>query len=603
MSGLFATFNIVKRGMMAQQTALHVVSHNVANANTEGYSVQRADLKTSEPFGMPSLSSAGSVGQLGTGVLVSSITRSRDIFLDGQIRKEQSTVSNYEGREEFLSEIETIFMEPSDTGLSTNLSKFWDAWNQVAMNPESSTARTLVVENADDLATSIRHNYEQLSNLEVNAGDIIKNQVFETNSILQQIKDVNEQIKAVVVSGMQPNDLLDKRDELLNKLSERFSYDITQTDFQGIDITPKVEGSTLGSIVKDGSVNYNLDYIAGCNISSDNSKLELQLYLQGDSDNPKTVSLDLTTDKALIDKIANVQKDAGGNWSVTGLNVHAVFSTYDNTTNPPTWTNLNGPAQFKDGSLKGYESIKTDIEDYKSRLNKLARALTVAVNTIHSNTSGGTTTAKDNMNFFVTDAENNDYKNDPTKSISVISALEGIDEPAKNIQVNKRFVDDVSAIDTGKDESANGNGERATLIGGLRNLRVDIQSITRDSFLKDNFGFTNLTLPLSSDPSSPTYKDLTEITPKTKDSGFTIDSYFKDAISKLGVDSEQAQRMVKNQGALLAQLETRRESISGVSLDEEMTNMIQFQRSYEANAKMISVIDQLLDVVVNGLIK
>jgi len=58
--------------------------------------------------------------------------------------------------------------------------------------------------------------------------------------------------------------------------------------------------------------------------------------------------------------------------------------------------------------------------------------------------------------------------------------------------------------------------------------------------------------------------------------------------------------MVKNQGALLAQLETRRESISGVSLDEEMT---QFQRSYEANAKMISVIDQLLDVVVNGLIK
>ena len=86
MSGLFSTFNIVKRGMMAQQTALHIVSHNVANADTEGYSVQRANLKTSEPFGMPSLSSAGSVGQLGTGVLVNSITRARDIFLDGQIR-------------------------------------------------------------------------------------------------------------------------------------------------------------------------------------------------------------------------------------------------------------------------------------------------------------------------------------------------------------------------------------------------------------------------------------------------------------------------------------------------------------------------------------
>lgn len=609
MSGLFSTFNIVKRGMMAQQTALHVVSHNVANADTEGYSVQRADLKTSEPFGMPSLSSAGSVGQLGTGVLVSSITRARDIFLDGQIRKELSTVNNYEAREQFLSEIETIFMEPSDTGLSTNLSKFWDAWNQLAMNPESSTARTLVVENGEDLATTIKHTYEQLSDMEVNANDLVKNQIFETNSILQQISDVNEQIKSVVITGMQPNDLLDRRDVLLNQLSERFSFDTVDTDFQGIEIIPKTDGVSLGSIVDDATVNHTISYVAGWSIfeaTPGDYKLKLNLYAEGDSDKLVNIDLDFGDDQALIESVANVVKDGSGNIiNVTGLKTHSIFSShYDGTAIPPL--TITQGALFKDGSLNGYEAIKTDIEDYKSRLNKLTRALAVTVNTIHSNNSDatGTVLAGNNMNFFVSSDENNDYVNNPMSAVSIISELEnGIkDEPAKYIQVNKRFADDVSALDSGKydnndgtDDSGDGNGERAQLIGSLRNIRVNIQGITRASFLNDNFSITTTI--------SPGTIDLTQKPITSKNDGFTVDSYFKDAISKLGVDSDQAQRMVKNQGALLAQLETRRESTSGVSLDEEMTNMIQFQRSYEANAKMISVIDQLLDVVVNGLIK
>lgn len=611
MSGLFATFNIVKRGMSAQQTALQVVSHNVANANTEGYSVQRADLKTTEPFGMPSLNSAGSIGQLGTGVQVASITRARDIYLDGQIRKEQSTVSNYQSREEFLSEIETIFMEPSDTGLSTNLSKYWDSWNQLAMSPESSTARTLVVENGDDLAGSIRNTYEKLSDMEINATDNVKNQVLETNSILQQISDLNKQIKSVVITGMQPNDLLDRRDVLLNQLSERFSFDTKQTDFQGIEIIPKTDGVIPGNILTDGSVNYNLSFIAGYSVTEatpGDYELNLKLYADGDLNKPVDVSLNLNdpdpAKQSLIESIANVVKDGSGNIiNVSDLKSHSVFSTnYDGTATPPTLTLVQG-AQFKDGSLNGYEAIKTDIEDYKSRLNKLARALAVTVNTIHSNNSvdsiaGDAATkisATSSMNFFVVNSENEEYLKGASGTVNKISLLESDNEPAKDIQINKRFLDDVSALDTGKDESANGNGERAILIGSLRNLRIDIQGITRDSFLSDNFGINTAVTPGS--------QDLTQVTTKTKDGGFTIDSYFKDAISKLGVDSQQAQRMVTNQGALLSQLETRRESVSGVSLDEEMTNMLQFQRSYEANAKMISVIDQLLDVVVNGLIK
>ena len=85
------------------------------------------------------------------------------------------------------------------------------------------------------------------------------------------------------------------------------------------------------------------------------------------------------------------------------------------------------------------------------------------------------------------------------------------------------------------------------------------------------------------------------------DNGMTMDSYFKDTIDRLGIQAQEAKRMVENQEELLANLELSRASISGVSLDEEMANLIQFQHAYNANAKVISTVDELLEVVVNGL--
>ncbi|MCX7695935.1 MAG: flagellar hook-associated protein FlgK, partial [Caloramator sp.] len=236
MSGLFNTFNVAKRGMQAQQTSLHVVSHNIANANTEGYSVQRANLKTTTPFGMPSLTTSAEPGQIGTGVKVDSITRSRDEFLDFYIRKETSTLENYKAREQFLSQIETVFTEPSDTGIGTLLTRFWDAWQGLATNPESSTSRELVRSNATALCEGIRHNYTQLEDIESSVSDLIQNQVFEVSSMLKQIADLNEQIKAVTIGGKNPNDLMDRRDLLLDKISERFSIKTKPTDYNGIEL-------------------------------------------------------------------------------------------------------------------------------------------------------------------------------------------------------------------------------------------------------------------------------------------------------------------------------------------------------------------------------
>ena len=113
MSGLFYTFNIFKSGMGAQQTAINVTAHNISNADTEGYSRQRATMVTSRPIGMTSLNSTAGPGMIGTGVKVDEVSRARDIFLDVQLRNEFATYGNYAAREEFLSNIEVMAMEPS----------------------------------------------------------------------------------------------------------------------------------------------------------------------------------------------------------------------------------------------------------------------------------------------------------------------------------------------------------------------------------------------------------------------------------------------------------------------------------------------------------
>ena len=547
MSGLFDTFNIVKRGMATQQTALNVVSHNIANANTDGYSVQRANIKTTEPFGMPSLDTATHLGQLGTGSIVASIDRSRDEFLDTQIRKEDSTLGKYDIREQYLSDVEAVLNDSSKTGLSSVLDNFWDSWQQLSTNPEpDSTARTLVLQNAESLTTAINQDYEKLQNLENNAGDLIQQQVFEVNNILTQISDLNDQIKAVKVSGETPNDLYDRRDLLLDQLSERYNFNISKDDFDGVTVKGLVENGEV-DLVDSSSAPGVVSYLEG--IDEDGTA---HILIGGDTNSEKDITLS-------SDEIKQYKND-DGTYKFKTILYHEDTGKIE-------------PANFTSGSLNGLNTINTDIEIYKKDLNNLAKVLAVSVNTIHS----GSTVDGTGTNFFDPEAETSD-------------------EAASDLKV---IITDPDKINAGSiiGSDSTGNGERATMIGQLRNTVMDVLGIT-NSTTDIRKAFTDSVLGGNTD-----LNDISNIKLQSASSGESINSYYKSTVTNLGVKSQEAVRMVTNQNALLSQLKSRRDSISGVSIDEEMTNMIQFQRSYEANAKMVSVVDELLNVVVNGLIK
>lgn len=152
-------------------------------------------------------------------------------------------------------------------------------------------------------------------------------------------------------------------------------------------------------------------------------------------------------------------------------------------------------------------------------------------------------------------------------------------------------------IKTAFDENGGENeGTRALAIAQLRNNFIRIQDIgSTINSREDLFNKGGNLIKVNNENRT--------IELKNSNNGMKIDDYFKDIIDRLGVQGAEAKRMVANQESLLESFKMTRESVSGVSIDEEMANLIQYQHAYAANAKIIATVDQLLDVVINGLIR
>ena len=589
MSGIFSTLNTATRGLNAQQTAIDVTSHNIANANTDGYSRQRANMEATTPIGMPSMSTVGP-GQIGTGVQVSSITRIRDSYLDYQVRTGNGNKGLYDGREQFLSSIQSVFNEPSDTGVSALVGKVFDSWQALSTSPELSNTRTVVVQQSKALTDQLNATYNQLVSLKSDSNDAIKQDVVDVNSMLNQISDLNKQIKAVTVGGEQPNDLMDKRDLLEDQLSTKIGITIDKSALGGEDIKATVTGNTASpSLVSSNSSDAvtRFSYISSIVPAvapkvGESGTYAVTYYKNGDMStdaNKVTMSMTLSSDDyTSLDQGRVLLADKDG---------YAI----DNSGNRIAGTNSDGTIEstmdsvqlFKPttGELNGYMSVQSDIDVYVNQLNSLAKGIAFSVNAVLSGESDAATTTT-TPNFFV---------NGDATSADADAAETGI--TAGNISVNKSIIDDVMSFSVGKDSTSGPtDGSRALAIAQLKDVKLNIQAIDSSTSRSD---FLNTSLNPDATLGVNTITSASD--------GRTISAYFGDTINRLAIQTQEATRIGTNQDAQLSSLEQSRASVSGVSLDEEMANLVQFQHAYQANAKIISTVDALLDVIINGLKK
>jgi flagellar hook-associated protein 1 FlgK len=177
-------------------------------------------LTEAPPYTYPSFNRSGLPGQIGSGVTVAAITRVRDNFLDLQVQAQTGLQGEWDTRQQELSKIEAIFPEPSDSGLGGTISKYWNAWQDVASDPTSTAARSALTEQAASLAMEINRDSMQLGMMASGIDSQVSAKVQSINDLAKQIATLNGQIQRVTVTGQNPNDLMDQRNQLLQQLSQ-----------------------------------------------------------------------------------------------------------------------------------------------------------------------------------------------------------------------------------------------------------------------------------------------------------------------------------------------------------------------------------------------
>src|SRR6266851_395559 len=156
MSSPFFGLDIATRSLLAQQTLVDIANQNIANANTPGYSRQSGVVTETMPYPIPVFRQNGQPGQMGTGVQVTEINRSRDTFADFQIRSQLSAQGRWDARAGALTQLEAVVNEPSTTGISSLMTKYFSAWQEVANNPSDSSVRANMIESGKALANGFQ---------------------------------------------------------------------------------------------------------------------------------------------------------------------------------------------------------------------------------------------------------------------------------------------------------------------------------------------------------------------------------------------------------------------------------------------------------------
>ncbi|HLS06693.1 MAG TPA: flagellar hook-associated protein FlgK [Bacillota bacterium] len=518
----FHGLEMAKQTLFAQQSALYTTGHNIANANTKGYTRQRVNFGTMRPYPVPAVNRPEIPGQLGTGVEVSSIQRIRNKFLDAQFRSENSRMNHWETTSHSLSRMERLLNEPSDSGLSKTMDLFWESLNDLAVHPDKPGARSVVAERAKSVTDTFNHLAKSLEDIQNDLRAEIGSGEDKINSLLRQINRINEQVKTIEPHGYLANDLYDDRDRLIDELSELININVEYHRSEGgaLDIADGIVSIELvdqrGQSFEDPimlleeDVNYADDYTF-IDIQPDQGEGAIE-----------TIVFHPDSDADAIDAYHLIEQTQGS--------LISLISSFG--------------YQAEDDSVYG------DYPEMIDKLDQLAFTFTQTFNEIHQ--EGYDLNRESGRNFF-----------------EELTELEGA---AKNVTVLQEIIDDPSFIAAGYLESGSeedryaGNGDNALRLADMFDAPIPNEDDT-------DVGLDNR---------SPR-------------------EYLQSMISTLGIHAQEANRMKDNTTILRSQVDEQRMSVSAVSLDEEMSNMIKFQHAYNAAARNMTVIDEMIDRIINGM--
>jgi flagellar hook-associated protein 1 len=227
----FSGLNTALRGVQAHQAALDVTSHNIANVDTDGYSRQQVVFGASPSLRIGAGAKQDGTGaQLGQGVDVLSYRRLRSDFLDLQYRAQNMAASQSEVTSQRLTTVQSLLGSNTANDLGKQLDNFWSAWSTLSANPTSQAAKDAVVGTAQNLAGRLKTLDSDLATSSQQATDAVSDMLSDDGPIkpiATELAQLNDRINRAVQAGTEPNDLLDRRDQLLDQLSQYGQVSVT----------------------------------------------------------------------------------------------------------------------------------------------------------------------------------------------------------------------------------------------------------------------------------------------------------------------------------------------------------------------------------------
>ena len=354
---LSSIFEIGKRSLLTYQSAINTTSGNIANINNSYYARRRPDFSTL------------SAGLNASGLSARQSERLRNQFAEQQLYREKQQLGRFETSNMLLKQMEGIFAENTDGGLSNLLSEFWDSWNNLAQEPESQAARTIVKNKGVMLANGFRRVHGELKQLQEQIQPEIQSKTAEINNILKQLRDINREIR---LTG-QP-EMMDERDRLLDSLSEKLNIDVKELDTGEVRVyadglilvsDDQVNELRLETSIEDGFNKVSIYYAnSDRQMNIDAGELGAMLDVHN-AQLPKYLSQLDTLAKNLAESVNNIHRN-GENLDGTtdipffkeGINGAADFEVNTAIVNDPSLIATRAP-----GEAEGSSSIARSIYD------------------------------------------------------------------------------------------------------------------------------------------------------------------------------------------------------------------------------------------------
>ncbi|MFF5993798.1 flagellar hook-associated protein FlgK [Lysinibacillus sp. KU-BSD001] len=568
MRSTFMGLEASKRGLFVQQSALYTTGHNISNANTLGYSRQRVNMQATSGYPYPGLNSPQYPGHMGTGVEASSVQRMRDEFTDRQFRQETNKLGYWDSTLKSINQMEDVLSEPSEFGINQSFTEFWKSFQDLSKDPTDSAARKVVVARGESLAEAFNYNYTQLETIQGNLGNEIAVSTQQINTILEKIAMINDQVKTLEPNGYVTNDLYDARDVLIDELNEYLPVSIE-----------RVPSGGRASEVAEGSltVKYNFTDNAGQrqSIVLVNGKDFASLSVNGLNNQQINGSLPANyfnnitvTDPNSSGKVGLVTPGTPpsyGPGNVTYNNFEssrgkliALIDSYGYAQRDATGNLVMQPSGT-DPVIKGtYPEMMAD-------LNLVAKTFVEVFNEAHAlgYTLDGSTASTNGGAFFT---------------------VSTTDPAAKTMKVSDDLIKDPNLVAASSRKGEEGNGRWAMELSNLQYKKIT-----------ENYTFTNTFDPNPAPSTPPTLPRPNHL------GGFTFQDFYTGMVGDLAVMGDKAITNQFNSQTQMITVSNARSSMNSVSLDEEMTNMITFQQAYNANARMITVVDETLDKIINGM--